>query len=95
MAKDGYVQCKLNKNNSWITSWIPERLAKVDLVVNLKEDDGRWIRGWTVKKVGHRVATRDELIAYHNAWRTYRSLTDDSKKNRETIYGQNTRFEKG
>ena len=40
-------QCKLKKGNTYQTSWIPDKFAKVGKYIKLKDDDG-----WEVVEVG-------------------------------------------
>ncbi len=46
-------QCKLQKENTFQTSWIPEKFAKVGNYVNLKES-----KGWKVIEVHTKMRTR-------------------------------------
>ncbi len=60
MQNDKYMrQCRLHKvinENKYLemTSWIPERIAKLHRVVRLQEEDGSWTEGWKVVSVGAR-----------------------------------------
>lgn len=47
-----YKQCKLNRNDTITTAWIPETLAKVGKYVELKEDQG-WVNGWRIEEVSN------------------------------------------
>jgi len=42
-----YVQCIMEKGNLQQTSWVPEKFAKMDKFLRLKDDDG-----WKVISVG-------------------------------------------
>lgn len=47
-----YRQCELARpselGRELMTSWIPEKIAKVGNVVRLKDEDGEWTEGWEV-----------------------------------------------
>lgn len=56
-------------------SFIPEKFAKVDGVVKLKDSHDNWSDGWVVKSVG--VLT-DEPPDYKKAIREHKKRTGDS-----------------
>lgn len=51
-ASNFYLQCTLVRNEVHQVSWIPKEIAIKDAVIDLKEDDGSFDRGWTVTTVG-------------------------------------------
>lgn len=47
-ASDNHVQCKLRRvNGVQMTSWLPQKYAKVGKFLKLK-NDGEWENGWEV-----------------------------------------------
>lgn len=50
MREQNYTQCKLKKENTYQTSWIPSEFAKVGKILKLKDEDtGVWTDGWVVE----------------------------------------------
>lgn len=54
-----HVQCVLNKDNIYQTSWIPEKYAEMGKWLKLKNNDGEWEDGWQVMECGHRELTEN------------------------------------
>jgi len=46
-----YTQCKLQKGNTFTTSFIPSEFAKINKIIDLKEN-GEWSKGWKVIEKG-------------------------------------------
>jgi len=75
-----HKQCKLEKRieqGVYYTthSWIPARYAKVGKLLDLKDDDGNWDHGWTVKEVWATKPT-NEVLARENYHRKHRDGSD-------------------
>lgn len=50
MREENYTQCKLRKDNTYQTSWIPSNFAQVGKVVKLRDEEtGIWTDGWIVE----------------------------------------------
>ncbi len=60
-----FKQCKLQKDNVSLITWIPEFLAKKDKVLRRKVDN-MWIEGWQVVEV------------YNNKQKEYEDASSDS-----------------
>jgi hypothetical protein len=73
---DFYKQCKLIRNNTECTSWIPEQFAVVGKGLKLK-DGQNWINGWVVKEVYSRLA-ENQLPNFNKDVRIHRKKTGDS-----------------
>jgi hypothetical protein len=96
MSKTTYHKhCKLVKNPEpdvrIIThSWIPAKYAQVGRVLDLRDEDGNWDRGWAVEEVwGTRSTT--EALAQTTYYRNHRKGTDahrDGEDGWETPHGR-------
>lgn len=52
MSKEEYyIQCKLQKDNQFQYSWLPEKVVKNTETVDLKEEED-WNRGWKIVEKG-------------------------------------------
>ena len=69
------IQCRLRKDSSRTTSWIPERGAKVGMVVELKSPNGHKDAGWEVVSVGGKMDEKD-LHDINKMHRTHRQGSD-------------------
>jgi len=69
-----HVQCVLNKDNIYQTSWIPEKYAKMGKWLKLKMD-GKWEDGWQVIERGHRELT-ENVKKRENDYKRMRTVTD-------------------
>jgi len=77
MSKDYFMrQCKLVKDNLETTSWIPERYAIKDAVLELKESDGSWTNGWVVKDVYNSRELASKINDRSRGYLKHRSVTD-------------------
>jgi len=56
-------------------SYIPEKYAKIGMVLSLKGNDNQWDEGWLVKEAGNLV---DEPMDSHEAIKRHRKQTGDS-----------------
>ena len=70
-----YVQCTLEKGNSQQTSWIPKKFAKLDGVLKLKSEDGKWDNGWVVILVGTEC---EDTPDWRKSVRNHKKRTGDS-----------------
>jgi hypothetical protein len=72
MKKDiMYKQCMLKKDDTTQVAWIPEKYAKVNWVLELKGDDG-----WYVKSVGDTVKDSNSVKLMEKACRNHRRGCD-------------------
>lgn len=69
-----YTQCSLSRKNVSQVSWIPSKLAKVGMILKLKED-GIWTDGWEVKGTGSSMENPPDS---YNAIKVHRNRTGDS-----------------
>lgn len=57
-----YRQCRLRKphNEGYIetVSFIPEKYAKVNKILSLKDDNGNWTHDWVVMSAGSKVPAK-------------------------------------
>ena len=58
-----------------MVSWIPSKLAIVGQVVDLKEPDGTWARGWKVDKV-YGEKEKSLLTSEQQVWRHWKAKAD-------------------
>lgn len=65
-----YRQCKLNRNGSIQTAWIPEKFAKRGKYLRIKQDDG-----WLVEEVYGRQP-EDWVISKSQDYKVHRDATD-------------------
>ena len=72
-----YRQCKMQKNNSFQVSWIPEQFARKGKVIKLLEDSG-WDDGWIVIEVGPYRHSEKDLPDSHDEIKSHRKNTGDS-----------------
>lgn len=50
MREQNYTQCKLRKDNTYQTSWIPSEFAKTGKIIKLRDEDtDTWTDGWLVE----------------------------------------------
>lgn len=78
-----YHACSLSKGNTHTYTHLPEEYAQVGNRIALKEDDGSWDRGWTVKSVGHPIAAEYAEArerAWKDIWKPSTKLTERGKK---------------
>lgn len=72
-----YIQCKLQKENRYQVSWIPEKFAVLNKILKLKENE-IWEDGWKVIEIGglklEKVPHVPTLIRHH------RKKTGDSNE---------------
>jgi len=61
-----YVQCRLQKENTHTTSWIPEQFATLNRIVKIKKDE-EWNGGWKVTFVGSKLEAKYIENQAHNA----------------------------
>ncbi len=77
MSKIYYRQCNLKKNNSYQTSWLPEKFAVVGKVVKLRNDEtDEWDNGWVVTAAGENRLP--EAPHAEGMIRSHRKATGDS-----------------
>lgn len=62
-----FRQCKLQKDNRVLVSWIPDKFAKIGKLLRLKEDDG-----WKVIEV-YDSMSEDRVKAYSRAYKVWAS----------------------
>jgi len=75
MKKPLMKQCKLRRNSTETTSWIPAEFAKKYKYLKLKGRDGTWTNGWQVIEVG---ATKeyDQAIEDSQDYKHQREASD-------------------
>lgn len=71
-----YHQCKLQRGNSTLVSWLPERYARFNKIVKLKQEDGSWENGWRVMKVFKVKWEGAFLEQYSNSYKHQRKVSD-------------------
>jgi hypothetical protein len=72
MKKDvDYKQCRLQKETVTQVAWIPEKFAKVDMVLEIKGDDG-----WIVRSAGTTVKDSRAVKLMEKAHRNHRKGCD-------------------
>lgn len=63
-----YRQCQLQNGNRHMASWLPEQYAKIDKVLEIKQNEV-WENGWIVKTVGDEIIedppTVEQMIRKH------------------------------
>lgn len=72
-----YRQCQLVKENITTVSWIPEKYAKLNKVLKLKNNDV-WTDGWIVTTVSEDSIDESNLPDYRKDIRNHRKATGDS-----------------
>lgn len=82
MSKIKYCQCKLVRKiangDSIITSYIPQKYAKIGKTIKLRDDMVNvWTEGWVVESVGEPV-DEDMVPDYRKGIREHRKRTGDS-----------------
>jgi hypothetical protein len=70
-----FKQCKLKKDKTTTTSWIPEKYAKVGKSLELKNDD-IWENGWVVAEVFTKRKSEEAVIRDADAFKKMRTMTD-------------------
>jgi hypothetical protein len=70
-----HVQCNLKKGDLYQTSWIPKKIAKLNTIVKLKEEDGTWDEGWEVTHVGSELDTKT-VLERRNDHKNMKKMTD-------------------
>lgn len=48
MVNEYHIQCELGNGTTRMISWIPEKYAKKNKQLKLREDNGQWENGWIV-----------------------------------------------
>ena len=66
-----YKQCKLKRENTTTTSWIPVKFAKVGKCVKLKDEDG-----WIVEEVGSLARPYDDVSERSQDYKKTRRASD-------------------
>lgn len=70
------IQCRLQRGNSLLVSWIPEEFAVKGKTLNLFDRRTKeWENGWIVLDTGTRQAY-DFLVNSSQDWRAWREVTD-------------------
>ena len=70
------IQCRLQRGNSLLVSWIPEDYAKKGKILNLFDRRTKqWEDGWIVLDIGSKQAY-DFLIDSSQDWKAWREVTD-------------------
>ena len=75
MKKTSYYQCSLRNRNTYQVAWIPQRFARTQAVLKIRNKQGEWIDGWVVESVG---AYSEQPTDIHKAIRGHRDRTGDS-----------------
>ena len=75
MKKELYTQCKMKKDNTWHTAWIPKKMAVKNKIIKIKQNDGRWEDGWEIVEV-FGEALYDDLNIQSQEHKTHREVTD-------------------
>ena len=70
-----FKQCLLQKGNGFQHAWIPEKFAKLNQFVKLKQKDKTWDDGWQIINIGSRLPY--EIIEVQkDEYRHHRKVTD-------------------
>jgi len=75
-----YKQCKMQKKNSFQTSYIPEEFAVLNKFLKLRGEDGEWDDGWKVIFISENRHADDKLPDYHYQIKQHRKATGDSER---------------
>lgn len=79
MNKEKYAQCTLEKRDGNSTlrtvSYLPQKFAKKGWIVDLKEENGNWDKGWNVVEVGKLTTSPPDWRALIKG---HRKMTGDS-----------------
>ena len=72
--REFYKQCVLSKGSVQTVTWIPEKFAKKNKVLKIREH-GEWDDGWKVESVG---ARQSEVAVFmlRDSYRGHRRTTD-------------------
>jgi hypothetical protein len=73
----------LQRNNEFLTTWIPEVFAEVGKVLKLKEND-RWSDGWKVMKVYSRREST-EVSERSKDYKKQRKASDIARGSRKKL----------
>ena len=89
-------QCRLEKpiesgGQRMMVTWLPEKFAKVNDIVKLKNEDDEWIDGWKIVTVGDTRITYEDSNKQSQAHKSM--ATYGGKKNKD-YRKENGRFEK-
>lgn len=75
-----YHQCLLTKfsgeSTTSQTTYVPEKFAKVGLVLRLRDENKNWTGGWVVRHVGGAIE-EEKLPNYRKEIRQHRKSTGD------------------
>ncbi len=71
-----YRQCYLVRGVSRQVSWIPEKYAKMNKTIRVKDEDGNWDNGWVVQHVGRVRLEHDQVMECSRAFRYQRKASD-------------------
>jgi hypothetical protein len=74
-----YRQCKIQKQNSYQTSYLPEKFAVKGKMVKLRDNDV-WDDGWQVIEVSSFCRSEESLPDYHSDIKRHRKATGDSQR---------------
>lgn len=70
-----FTQCVLVRDSSVMVSWIPSKFAEEGKIVDLRQEDKSWTRGWKVSQVGS-VLDEKEIIRQASDHKNMRKVTD-------------------
>jgi len=78
--KGNYVQCKLQRDlpeggTHQHVAWIPEKYAKFDKVLRIKNDLGEWKDGWRVIETWS-TRTAEHVERHERDWARQRLASD-------------------
>jgi len=80
-SRDLYCQCLLERLTprglERTTSWIPAKFAIVGRMIRLRDEDGNWEAGWTVRSAS---VPYPEPSSPHQQIRNHRRATGDASR---------------
>ena len=74
-SKTKYKQCRIERENTHTTVWLPTKYAKQGSTISVKKDE-EWDEGWFVAEVYPMEIDDTMAISFRDAWRYQRGVSD-------------------
>ncbi len=77
MSKNDYLmtQCEIQKGRCLQIAWIPDKFAKKNTFIKIKDSEEGWSDGWKINRVGQKISYKVILESEMN-YKHHREATD-------------------
>lgn len=72
-----YKQCLLKKESQELVTWIPEKFAKKNKFIKIKDELGEWTNGWKILSVYDAITLNEKQMKVESeAYKHQREVSD-------------------